>query len=235
VLSLAWCVNNKFIVTGSADMKCRVFSAYMEGIDPAEDDGFGEVWAKQHEFGEVLCEFDQAKAWVHSVAWSPQGFRLAFSGHGSTMHFVQILAGSEAIVSTVNLPTLPFIDIAFLSDNAVVGAGYDMNPAIFEAGGSEAEPVWGFKEFVDKKSGTKEDKKEVSAMQASKNMFGAAVNQGHSFGAVSTDVEMWTKHKNIIINVQVQPAASGSSVKFTTSAIDGRVVFWDVTSLKVKA
>lgn len=86
------------------------------------------------------------------------------------MHFVQILAGSEAIVSSVNLPTLPFIDIAFLSDNAVVGAGYDMNPAIFEAGGSEAEPTWGFKTFVDKQGAGKEEKK-VSAFGATQNMF----------------------------------------------------------------
>lgn len=45
-----------------------------------EDDGFGEVFPKQHKFGEVLAEFDQAKAWVHSVAWSPAGFRIAFAG-----------------------------------------------------------------------------------------------------------------------------------------------------------
>jgi actin related protein 2/3 complex, subunit 1A/1B len=35
VLSLAWCCNNKFVVTGGCDYKCRIFSAYMAGIDPA--------------------------------------------------------------------------------------------------------------------------------------------------------------------------------------------------------
>jgi len=232
VLSLAWCINNKFIVTGCADMKCRVFSAYMEGIDPAEDDGFGEVWPKQHEFGEVLCEFDQAKAWVHSVAWAPGGFRLAFAGHGSSVSFVQILAGSAPFVQTVNMPNLPFLDLSFLSDNSLVGAGFDMNPAIYEVtGGSDAEPVWSFREWVDKPKDNKTAKATTSAFGAARGLFNESDSKGVQFGKEVKETTILTKHKNVINNLWV---FSSGGTKFTTCGLDGRILFWDVSALKLK-
>lgn len=33
VLDLAWSPNQKFLVTGSSDFKCRIFSAYIDGVD----------------------------------------------------------------------------------------------------------------------------------------------------------------------------------------------------------
>ena len=87
VLAVDWCVNNKFIVSGASDFKCRVHSAYISSIDPEEDDGFGQLWPNQHDFGALLCEFDHAQGWVNNVAWSPDGFKIAFAGHGATISF----------------------------------------------------------------------------------------------------------------------------------------------------
>ena len=146
----------------------------------SEDDGFGSVWPDQHKFGEVLAEFDQAKAWVHSVSWSPNGFRVAFTGnfscvhefhsfmlhilirsfaplhlipldpiyshvsagHGSTVHFAQILVGAPPTVQTVYHRNLPFRDVKFISNDALVAAGYDNIPTVFRNTGSESEPQW---------------------------------------------------------------------------------------------
>ena len=202
VISLAWCVNNKFIVTGSADMKCRIFSAYLDGIDPAEDDGFGEVFPAQHQFGEVLAEFDQAKAWVHSVAWAPGGFRLAFAGHGASVHMVQLLAGSQPIVQNVNTRDLPALDLAFVSDRSLITTGFDMNVSVFEVtGGTDAEPLWTFREKVDKKdakgaAGNVAAK--TGAFGAARSMFSEATNKGVQFGQTDKANDIWTKHKNII-------------------------------------
>jgi len=137
VLSLAWCPNSKFVVTGATDFKARIFSAYIEGIDKKEDDGFGEVFPKQFEFGECLVEFDQTKAWVNAVAWSPNKLRVAFAGHGSTVHFVQIPTkggdkweASSTHVQTLNEKNLPHLDLQFVDDNTLVAVGFDMNPAV---------------------------------------------------------------------------------------------------------
>jgi len=239
VTSLAWCPNNKFIVTGSCDMKTRVFSAYIAGLDAEQDDGFGEVWADQHKFGEVLLELENAKAWVNTVAWSPSGFRLAFAGHGSTMHFVQILAGSAPLVQTLNVPCLPFLDIAFANDNNVLAVGYDRNPTLFTASGSDAEPVFALREYLDK------DKKKGGAAPApaaagaagfggARAKFAGAVDRGissSSGGAESKAEEIWTRHKNTITNMWFIPGSE--NMRLTTSGLDGRVLFWDLKKIGI--
>ena len=106
-----------------------------------EDDGFGQVWPDQHKFGEVLAEFDQSRSWVHSVAWSPNGFRVAWAGHGASIHFAQIVVGAPPIVTSVS-SDLPFLSIDFLSDNALVAAGFNCNPTLYTASGDEANPTW---------------------------------------------------------------------------------------------
>lgn len=235
ILAVDWCANNKFIVTGAADFKCRLISAWIEGIDADEDDGFGEVWPKQHEFGEILAEFDQAKAWVNGVAWSPFGFRVAFSGHGSTMHFVQILA-DRTIVKTVYHKGLPFVDVAFLDDNTVLAVGWDRNPTTFTVtGGSDEDPEWAMCEQLDKPK--KEEKKVVGNAFANKfNKFQAAADHGAQFGDAASDVShvaLNTLHQNTIYNLRLLPPADENSMvtRFTTSGLDGRLLFWDLRKL----
>lgn len=255
VLSLAWCPNNKFIVTGSSDMKCRIFSAFMENIDTPQDDGFGSVFGveKQHEFGEVLQEFDAAKAWVHAVAWSPHGFRLCFASHASTIHFVQLLAEAQPLLQNINSSDAPVTDLQFLSDNAVVASGFSMNTDLYiVTGGSDAEPVWSFDSKVDKgRAGTAALSGSSGAtsggFSAARGLFSATVDKGASFGNSSASgssgsaasLDAPTRHKNIISNLQLvhapgQAAGQGVTNKFSSAGIDGRVIVWDLTQLKLK-
>jgi len=236
VLAIDWCINNKFIVTGSADYKCRVYSAFIAGIDDKEDDGFGSVWPNQHKFGEVLAEFDHAKAWVNSVSWAPSGFRLAFAGHGSTISFVQLLAGSEPLVQTIDNDHLPYTDIEFASDNGLLAVGWDNNIATFAASGSESEPKWEFKDWVDK-----EDKKAAAApvksgFSAARNMFADAANKGITAGAPAKSAAgktaMVTKHQGTIMQLRFFRKEDGSAAPYiSTSALDGRIITWDLSKL----
>jgi len=255
VLSLAWCCNNKFVVTGCSDFKARVFSAYIEGLDASEDDGFGEVWKNQHVFGDVLAQFDVTKSWVNSVAWSPNGFRLVFAGHGSSLHFIQILAGSDALVQTVNLKSLPFLDIRFVTDNTVVAAGFDNTPTVFSVtGGSDADPVWSFTDICDKegkdvKATTTTTSAPVkstgpptkSAFHNAQALFKASTSHGISInnqgGGSQTKqpvskppVVAFTRHTNTINVLFPNP---NDTTKFITSGLDGRVLFWDLNKLGV--
>lgn len=160
------------------------------------------------------------------------GFRLAFAGHGSTIHFVQILAGSQPAVQTISAKDLPYLDMQFLSDNAVVAAGYDFNIDLYTVtGGSDSDPVWSFKDKVDKLNagGAAKPAASTGAFGASRAMFGNMVDKGSS---TSTVTDALTKHKNIIVNIQVVPSSSGVSNKFTTAGIDGRVCQWEVQGIK---
>jgi len=241
ILSLAWCPNNKFLVTGSSDMKCRIFSAYLEGIDSSEDDGFGSVFGeRQHEFGEVLCEFD-TRSWVHAVAWSPLGFRIAFASHASTVHFVQLLAESQPIVQTLTCADVPLVDLLFLSDNSLVGAGWSANIDLFRvSGGSDAEPVWTFGEKIDKGSSTKKGSVPSGTFSQARGLFSASVDKGAAFGQATpqthgASLDANTRHKNLIANLQLLQAGQNGVVnKFSSAGLDGRICIWDVSELMLK-
>jgi len=218
VLSVAWCPNNKFIVTGATDFRCRILSAYMLALDSEEDShGFGDMFKKQHEFGEVLAEFDQAKAWVHDVAWSPNAYRIAFTGHGSTIHFVQLAPPSaEPEVQTVRHNSLPYLSVEFLSNKAVVASGFDQNPHVYVG------PDWKFVVKVDKEE--KVVKKKKKKFGAALSMFESASQRGES-GAKTSSV--LTKHLNSIL--EVHPFYENSfAPSFATAGIDGRVICWNL-------
>lgn len=215
VLSLAWCPNNKLLVTGSSDYKCRIVSAFVDGLDQDEPEPFGSLWSNQNKFGECLVEFDQAKAWVNSVAWSPSGFRLAFAGHGSTLHFIQITADGP-VVTTLMDKGLPYNDIAFVDDNTLVGAGWDMNPKVFKASGDASAPEWAFSAKLDPE--TKEKKSSTKAM----SIFQAADSRGHGVGS-SQQATNLTRHQNLISNIQLL-----GNGEISTSCLSGKVFFWKV-------
>jgi len=224
VLSVAWSPNNKFVITGSSDNKCRIFSAFIKKLDPSEEDGFGSMWPEAYHFGEMLAEFDQSNAWVHSVAWAPNSQTVAWAGHGSTLHFAALSA--QPTVQTVVLNDLPFLDISFLSDNALVGVGFSCNPALFVNSGS-----WAFKEVLDKAN--KEDKKPAatgSAFSAARSMWADSTNKGLAAGAnvERKETSLPTRHQNTITTIWKNKAGV-----ITTAGVDGRVLFWDLAKLGV--
>lgn len=78
VLSLDWHPNNVLLAAGSADMRARVFSAFIKGIDERPPPS---VWGERLPFGTVCGEYaTPAGGWVHGVAFSPSGDALAFVG-----------------------------------------------------------------------------------------------------------------------------------------------------------
>lgn len=185
-----------------------------------------------NEFGEMLAEFDQAQAWVNAVAWSPAGFRLAFAGHGSSMHFVQLLAGSNPVVQNLNLKELPFLDLRFMDNNRIVGVGFDMNPTLFSASGDEGSPVWAFKEQIDKKTGSKPAPAAAaassSAFGGARAMFSDAATRGVQFGQKVEEADIKTRHKNYIVNIVPFYTSDGVAKQFSTVGLDGRICHWSI-------
>ena len=94
VIDVAWHPNSQLLATASSDFRCRVFSAFVPGVDEACETVFGDLSAGV--FGDVLMEFEASGGWVESVAWSPSGDRLAYAAHDSSLSFVQFTAQGEA-------------------------------------------------------------------------------------------------------------------------------------------
>lgn len=243
VLSLDWHRNNKFLLTGACDYKCRIFSAFIEEVDSRDDEeDFENIFKDQFKFGAVLAEFDCAKGWIEDVRWSPSGFRAAFVGHDATISFIQILEGSKPLVQCERTKNLPFRQVLFLSDDAVVAAGHECNPYLFVNKGTEATPKWEFREKLDKEGQDEASKKaaassKVSSFAASKLMFQSTTDKGTKAGAQSAlaATVLKTRHQNQIAQCRplFEDVDSESCYQFFSCGTDGRVLAWDLKKMGI--
>jgi len=159
------------------------------------------------------------------------------------------------VVQTVNLKSLPFLDIRFLTDNTVVAAGFDNTPTVFSVtGGSDADPVWSFTDICDKEvkdvkatttssapvkstgPPTKSAFHNAQALFKASTSHGISINNQGGGGSQSKQpvskppVVAFTRHTNTINVLFPNP---NDTTKFVTSALDGRVLFWDLNKLGV--
>ncbi|KAL2916676.1 ARP2/3 actin-organizing complex subunit Sop2 [Polyrhizophydium stewartii] len=209
VLSVDWHPENILLVAGSSDMKARVFSAWIKGIDAKASN---PVWGEKLPFGTVCGEFS-AGGWVHGVAFSPSGNTIAFTAHDST---ITIANGPSVPPQVIVAPNLPFVTLFFASEHAIVAAGHDCAPYLIANRGSH----W---ELADKIDGGR--KKSVTG-----NSAFSKFRQMDSRAQAITDVELNTTHQNTITSVRPY-AGSGTSVsKFSSSGVDGKLAVWDLLS-----
>ncbi|THU88612.1 WD40 repeat-like protein [Dendrothele bispora CBS 962.96] len=224
VLAIDWHPNNVLLAAGSADMKARVFSAYIKEVDEKPSP---TVWGSKLPFNTVCGEYaSPAGGWVHSVGFSPSGDVLAFTGHDST---INVVYPGGPTVHIIRMSTLPLITLAWTSEQTIVAAGHDCQPLVF--GGSEA----GWQEM-----GTLDDgshggssgprsgpgRLNTGAFQAFKN----ADSRGQ--GATSGDTKLNTVHQNTITSVRpYQYGSAGEVSSVSTSGVDGNLVLWDANSV----
>ncbi|KAJ8331435.1 hypothetical protein BDV3_000770 [Batrachochytrium dendrobatidis] len=209
VLSLDWHPDNILIVAGSADMKARVFSAWIKGIDAKASNA---VWGEKLPFGTICGEFP-AGGWVHGVAFSPSGNAIAYTSHDST---ITIANGPTAPLQTVVTMNLPFVTLFFASEHVIVAAGHDCAPYLVVFKGTH----WELSEKID--AGRK---KSVSGNSAF-NKF----RQMDSRAQATTDTELMTTHQNTITSVRPYSGTEQNVSKFTSTGVDGKLVIWDLLS-----
>mmetsp|Transcript_8408 Transcript_8408/g.16992 ORF Transcript_8408/g.16992 Transcript_8408/m.16992 type:complete len:379 (+) Transcript_8408:1-1137(+) len=218
VLKVAWHPNSQILATGSSDFKCRVFSAFVRQIDNTQD----SLNFTPKAFGEDCWEAG-AYGWVDSVAWSPSGNTLAFTGHDSSIQFVDFTsAGDNAAVESIRFSQLPINDCRFVSESAVVGVGHDMNPLLFTKSGSS----WSFtRKLEEKKAAPKEAPKAATGVAAARALFQSKTSKGQD-SAKKSD-KLMTTHESAISCVQVMGKG-----KFSTTAMDGKIVIWDFGTIE---
>ncbi|KAF4615101.1 hypothetical protein D9613_003131 [Agrocybe pediades] len=235
VLSVDWHPNNVLLAAGSADMKARVFSAYIKEVDERPSP---TVWGSKLPFNTICGEYaSPAGGWVHTVGFSPSGDVLAFASHDSSINIVY--PGGPAIYN-IRMPTLPLVSLTWTAEDTIVAAGHDCRPLVFS--GSEA----GWQE-----AGTLDDATSKSA--ESRSAFGGNSSVGRlKAGAFATfrdadsrgqsgisgqtsasgDTKLHTIHQNTITNVRpYEYSGAGVVSKVSTSGVDGNLVIWDVNAV----
>ncbi|KAF9167645.1 hypothetical protein DFQ26_003801 [Actinomortierella ambigua] len=214
VLSLDWHPNNVLLAAGSADMKARVFSAFIKGVDkkPAPS-----PWGEKLPFGTLCGEFSNGTGgWIHSVGFSPDGDALAFTGHDSTLTVVYPGTGS---IQSIRAPSLPYLSLLWLNSTQLVAGGHDCAPHLFEANGQQ----WAFAASLDQAT------KKVEVGQSARDTFRRMDSRGQSSG--SNDTELATQHQNTINSIRAYEGSRDNVSKFSSSSIDGRLIIWSTANI----
>lgn len=219
ILSVAWHPNSVLLAAGSTDGHARVFSGYVKGVDEKPP---ATPWGERLPFQTLCGDFTSASgAWVHDVCFSPSGDALAFTTHDSSV-IVAYPSGPEQpprAVIEVTTSLLPLRSLVWASEAAIVAAGHDCHPVVFEG----SESGWKQTRYIDDpanhKAGT--GAQESTAL----NMF----KQMDLKGAVEpADSNLPTIHQNTINTIRVHSQSGGQVTQVSTSGVDGRVVIFDV-------
>jgi len=211
ITSVAWHPSTPIVATACNDFKCRVYSAYLKNVDGK---AVSTPWGDNPKFGTLFLEIESL-GWVRDVAFSPAGDSFAFCSHNSTVSFVDVVGGPES-AQTVRMSELPLTRIVYLPDGSLVGAGHSYDPVVF------ARTAGGWK-VAGKLSGAKKAEEKKGNFANAKNMF---LNQTQTGSAVASE-KLTSLHQNQVCGLQLYGAAfQGQPFEFTTTALDGRIVFW---------
>ncbi|KAH7716967.1 suppressor of profilin/p41 of actin-related complex 2/3 [Aphelenchoides avenae] len=211
VTSLNWHPGNVLLAVGACDFKTRVYSAYVKEID---DKPAPNPWGSKMPFGQLMAEYPTT-GWVHSVAFSPSGCRLAWVAHDSTISVVDKNEGwTEPFV--LRTTSLPYTSLHWADENNVIAAGHDCSPVVYALQNGKLTVV---------------AKLDVPPENKSENV-NSAFQKFRNFDRKASDtvsgVQLKTIHQNAIKEVQTFAGRVDSVSKFTTCGVDGQVVLWDL-------
>lgn len=228
VLSIDWHPNNVLLAAGSADMKARVFSAYIKEVDARPT---ATVWGSKLPFNTVCGEYTSpAGGWVHAVGFSPSGDVLAFASHDSS---ISIVYPGGPVVHNIRMQSLPLVTLTWTSEDVIVAAGHDCRPIVFS--GSEAG--WQEAGTLDDSTAPKsaETRPGVGGVGRLKTgafaTFRDADSRGQSSISPLTNTKLLTIHQNTITNMRPYEVRGNEVTKVSTSGVDGMLVIWDVNAV----
>lgn len=244
VTSLDWHPNNIFLACGSTDFKSRIFSTYIKEVDGKrpesnENNLKSSSWLKNRTditdpitaTGTLINEFSNSGAWVHDVAFSPDGSKLAWVSHDSSISVVD----SAQSMTYVTLKTryLPFLSCVWVSQASLVAAGHDCCPMLFNYQAIGTNPVLKFVGRLDRSQKKEQDGQNAMRKfrdldaKADSNHVDISVNDGLSTnctGPNGSDSCLSTIHQNTISQVRLY--SKHNSV--ATVGLDGKLVVWSL-------
>jgi len=235
VLSVDWHPNNVLLAAGSADMKARVFSAYIKEIDerPA-----ATVWGSKLPFNTICGEYaSPAGGWVHTVGFSPSGDVLAFASHDSSISIVY--AGGP--VFNIRMSSLPLVTLTWTSEDSIVAAGHDCQPFVFSGSANGWQAVGSLDDTTAPRSaeGPRAGYGSGSTVGRLKTGAFATFRDADSRGKSSmsgsslptADTKLLTIHQNTITSVRPYEIHGDQVTRVSTSGVDGNLVIWDVATV----
>lgn len=217
VLSIDWHPNNVLLAASSTDFKSRVFSTYIKEIESKPE---ATPWGKKMPFGALMAEYNNgAGGWVHSVAFSPSGCKIAWVAHDASISVA--VAGTSA-PAVLKLKDLPLLSCVWLSETTLLSAGHSFNPEVFSHDDNN-QLTFLCKLDEPKKKGDDEEET-MSAMERFRNL-----DKNASAGKVAKST---TTHDNAIKQLSVYESDGETISKISSAGLDGKVVIWNIKTLE---
>lgn len=217
VLSLDWHPNSVLIAIGTSALKASIVSTYLKG---EEDKPSPTVWGKKMPFGEVMYNHEQPDGgWIHGVSFNEKGTSLALVSHDASFTVIEGADGGSHKVSTIPTRNLPMRSLVWVSDRSIVTGGHDCFPVVFSKEGSE----WTCGGSLD------QQKKAAAGGMSAMNRFKQLDNKGRE--DTSNETVLNSVHQNSICDIQVFGGTRSRCSQFSTTGIDGRMVFWNIDTL----
>ena len=132
VTAVDWHPNNILLAAGSTDFKVRVYSAYVKEIEPKPS---ATEWGAKMPMGNLMAEFSNSAnggGWVHAVAFSADGTRLAWVGHDSSISMAD--AANGMAVAKLRTALLPLLTLLWVGPSSLLAAGHNCVPIAFSLG-----------------------------------------------------------------------------------------------------
>ncbi|PVU99370.1 hypothetical protein BB559_000782 [Furculomyces boomerangus] len=223
VLSINWHPNNVLLACGGTDMKARVFSGFIKGVDskPAPS-----VWGERLPFGTICGEFEsEYYGWIHSVSFSPDGNQLAFVAHDSTLTIVDPQNNS---ITSIKTSQLPYKSLLWIDTGRIVVSGHDGSPAVY----IQSANGWELSTETQKKSSSLRNQSpnrsspisKSSAFNMFKNMDSRMApsinNEDIPSSASKTEVQGTIS--------ELRHSYGDQSSTFSSSSLDGKIVLWNL-------
>jgi len=217
VLSVDWHPNNILLAAGSTDFKARVFSTYIKEIESKPE---ATNWGKKMPFGALMAELSNGGGgWVHCVAFSPSGAKMAWVGHDSS---VSVAVGGAESPAVVKLKELPLLSCLWLNESTLIAAGHNFTPDVFSHDDNNSLTFLAKLDEPKKKGGDEEET--MSAMERFRNLDKRAT--------AGKDAKSETTHENAISQLSVYEGDGIEAKKISSSGLDGKVVIWNIESLE---
>lgn len=242
VTCIDWHPNNTLLSCGSTDYKCRIFSTFIKEVEQKLSGNILKslTWLKQNSdstidensiatTGTLICEFSNSGAWVHDVAFSIDGTKLAWVSHDSSISVVDSNHGMTVV--TLKTRYLPFLSCVWVSQNSLVAAGHDCCPMLFNHqqtqqstsnGTNQLQPLLKFIGRLDRSQKHTEDGQ--TAMRKFRDLDAKADNHQSSANSTSGDSCLGTIHQNTIGQIRLY----SKSRSVATVGLDGKFVVWSL-------
>jgi len=231
VLSVDWHPNNVLLAAGSADMKARVFSAYIKEVD---DKPAASVWGSKLPFNTICGEYaSPAGGWVHAVGFSPSGDVLAFASHDSS---ISIVYPGGPTIYNIRISSLPFVTLTWTAEDTIVAAGHDCQPVVFSGSENGWKGIGSLDDSTTAKATSPRSgfggNSSVGRLNSTAfSTFRDADTRGQTGSSATSDTKLLTVHQNTITSVRPYESKGGRVVKVSTSGVDGNLVIWDADNV----